>query len=141
MTKREIFEKLKGEYLHKMSMAAYIKYNDTQHSTTEEGKQERLRRVEKWENDARQMVPVMWLLELPKKWINDFEDSQRLLIWEYEGVIQHGDSIPYDAREMQIYESVESGSYVFPQRFDEDGNFIKRDNNVLDILSEQELAA
>jgi hypothetical protein len=140
MTKTEIFEKLKREYLNKMSMAEYIKYSDTQHSTTEEGKQERLRRVEQWENDAHQMVPMMWVLELPKKWITDFEDSQRLLTWEYEGVIQHGDSIPYDAREMHVYQTV-MGLHAFPKRFDEDGNFIKRDNNVLDILCEQTLAA
>ena len=141
MTKKEIFKKLKKEYLDNLSVAAYIKYRDTSYFVTEAGKAERMYRVREWEKDAHQMVQMMKLLELPQKWINDFNASMELLTWEdCEGEIENGDSIPCSAREMFLYEKVVKG-YDRAKIFDDCGNFIKRENSVLDILAEQKLAA
>lgn len=141
MTKKEIFKKLKKEYLDNLSVAAYIKYRDTSYSVTEEGKADREYRVREWEKDAHQMVQMMNLLELPQKWINEFNASMELLTWEdCEGEIENGNSIPCSAREMYLYEKVVKG-YERDKIFDDCGNFIKRKDSVLDILAEQKLAA
>ena len=41
MCKREIFEKLKEEYLDEMSTAAYVRYQDTAYATNDKGRVER----------------------------------------------------------------------------------------------------
>ena len=141
MTKKEIFKKLKKEYLDNLSVAAYIKYRDTNYSVTEEGKAAREYRVREWEKDAHQMVQMMKLLELPQKWINEFNESMELLTWENcDGEIENGESIPCSAREMFLYEKVVKG-LDRDKIFDDCGNFIKRKDSVLDILAEQKLAA
>ena len=125
MTKREIFEKLKEEYLKNLSVAAYIKYRDTSYSVTE--KEKRKYRVREWEQDAHRMVEMMHLLELPKKWINDFNSSMELLTWENcEGEIENGDSIPCSAREMYLYEKVVKG-YDIAKIFDDNGYLIEKE--------------
>lgn len=141
MTKKEIFKKLKKEYLTNLSVAAYIKYRDTDYSVTEEGKADRKYAVREWEQYAHQMIQMMKLLELPQKWINEFNESMELLTWQNcDGEIENGESIPCSAREMFLYEKVVQG-LDRDKIFDDCGNFIKRDNNVLDILCEQTLAA
>tara|TARA_S200002703_G_scaffold150066_1_gene148152 strand:+ start:45 stop:494 length:450 start_codon:yes stop_codon:yes gene_type:complete len=149
MTKKEIFKKLKKEYLDRMSTASYIKYRSTTYGTSEKERKARGERALYWEVRALEIIDMMKLMEIPQKWIKEFNDSRLSLTWEakqynnkfeWETILENETSIPNSAREMWIYEKYVQG-YTKEKIFDDYGNFIKRKNNVMDILKEQKLAA
>jgi len=128
MCKREIFEKLKEEYLDEMSTAAYVRYQDTAYATNDKGRVERDEAVFRFESRANKVRDIMEVLELPEKWIGQFEASRSLFSFETScGSVQENvDSIPINAREAAIYNKYVGGNTI-KKIYDDEGFLIKKE--------------